>query len=211
MALFTFEPHWSFFLILYILSLIFYYLATIKKRNKWLDRNLIINAFLTFYIIAVLRLVFTPIDIWFNMDYRDDFISGFLQQETWTRWDIAHINLVPLRSFIQNLSAPLSFWRVTLRNVGGNFIMLLPLPIFLGLLMKKEFSFKKAVLIGFLTSFSIEIIQLIINLSTGWPNRFVCVDDLLLNTLGVALGYYIFKKYHSFFEMIVEQMYKFLI
>ena len=213
MKLFTLDPFLIFYVILYSVALIIYYFVTLKKRGKWLDKSVIINVFFIFYIIAVLRLVFTPIDIWFDSAYRDSIIRGMLQQETFTWWDIALINLIPLRSLIQTLDGfrhP-ELYLLTLRAIGGNFIMLLPFPIFLGLLVKKELTFKKAVIVGFLISLFIEIVQLIINLLTGWPNRLVCIDDLLLNTLGVVVGFFIFKKYHRFFEGVALRMYEFLV
>ena len=209
---FTLDQNWIFYLILYFIALITYYFATLRKRGKWLDTNVIVNAFFIFYILSVTRLVFTPIDIWFDTAYRDSFIRDMLQQETFMWWDIAHINLIPFQSLIQTLGGlryGLLFF--TVRAIGGNLILLFPLPIFLGLLTKKELSFKKAVIIGFSMSLSIESSQLIINLLTGWPNRFVCVDDLLLNTLGVMMGYFVFKKGQRFFEKVISQMYKFLV
>lgn len=212
MKFFTFEPNWMFYIILYFVVLIIYYLATLKKRKKWLDTNVIVNTFFIFYILNVLRLVFTPIDIWFDTAFRDSLIRDFLQQETFTWWDIANINLIPFRSIIETFGGlEYGLYLFTLRAIGGNFIMLMPLPIFLGLIMKEELTFKKTVTIGFLTSLFIEITQLVINLATGWPNRLVCIDDLLLNTLGIMVGYFIFKKWHTFFENIVTKMYKFLI
>ncbi|MCL1989399.1 MAG: VanZ family protein [Defluviitaleaceae bacterium] len=163
-----------------------------------------------FYLLSVFELVFTPIDIFVDLELRDEFIRGFLQQETWGWWDIATVNLIPFRSLIRTLSASLFLWRFTLRAVVGNFILLLPLPILIGLLSKKELTLKKAVLIGFGSSLFIESTQLLINTLTGWPNRLACVDDLLLNTLGAIVGYFIYKKYHRFFEKIISLFYQFL-
>ena len=211
MKFFTVYPNWIFYAVLYLIILMIYYFSTLKKRGKWIDTNVIINAFFIFYIIAVLRLVFTPIDIWFDTALRDSTIRDMLQQETFTWWNVARINLIPFRSLIQTLSRFNHVPYLTLRAIGGDFIMLFPVPVFLGLLAKKELTFKKAITVGFLTSLLIESSQLSINLLTGWPNRLFCVDDLLLNTLGAILGYFIFKKYHLFFENIVSQIHQLLV
>lgn len=207
----TFELRMIVYAILHLIIFTVYYFVTLKKRERWIDNRVIINAFFILYLLLIFRFVFTPFTMWLDSSNREQFIREILQREellTW--WEVANINLVPFRSLIQTLSAPLVIWRFTLLFVVGNLILLLPLPIFIGLLTKRELTFKKAFMIGFLTTLFIECMQLVINLATGWPNRLVCVDDLLLNTLGAMVGYFIFKKYHHFFEKIISQMYKFL-
>lgn len=207
----TFELRMIVYVALYLIIFAVYYFITLKKRGHWLDNRVIINAFFILYLLLLFRFVFTPFTMWLDASNRERFIREILQREellTW--WEIANINLVPFRSIIQTLSAPLVIWRFTLLFLVGNFILLLPLPIFVGLLMKRELSLRKAFMIGFLTTLFIESIQLVINLATGWPNRLVCVDDLLLNTLGAVVGCFVFGKYHHFFEKIISQMYKFL-
>ena len=200
---FSLEAHWIIFLITYLIIFLSYFLLNIKRRNKLIDEYVIINAFFIFYILSVIRLVFTPIELW-NSEYQAYFIKNILGRDPFTFWEILNINLIPFRSLIMTLSAPLIFWRLTLRFVFGNFILLLPLPIFLGLKVKKELTFKQVIIISFLTTLFIEISQLLINILTGWPNHLVCVDDLLLNILGAIFGYFIFKKKRVFFEKIIS-------
>ena len=195
--------------LLYFLVFVIYYLLTMKKRQKWIDKNVILNAFFIFYILMVLYFVWLPIEI-IIPDDRIQIIMHTLNREYLTTSEIANMNLVPFRSLVATLNAPLFLWRFTLRAVVGNFVLLLPVPILLGLRSKKELTFKKVVLIGFLTTFFIESSQLVINFLTGWPNRLVCVDDLLLNTLGVVVGYFIFKRYRSFFEKTISRIHDFL-
>jgi len=207
---FRFQPHWLVFMILYLIIFIIYFFSTLKRRAKWLNNDAIVNAFFIFYLLAVAYLVFTPISIWTTSN-QDDFVIQVLQREPFTWWEIANINLIPFRSLVQTLGGLRDgFYLLTLRAIGGNFIMLFPLPIFLGLLSKRALTFKKVVIIGFCTTLFIESMQLVINLSTRWPNRLVCVDDLLLNTLGVIVGYLVYKKWYRFFQKIISIMYKFL-
>jgi len=121
---------------------------------------------------------------------------------------IANINLIPFR----NLSFTIRFstFRAILWGVGGNFIMLMPLPIFIGLRSNKPLIFKQALLFSFLTTLFIESTQLVLNLAGGWPSRLVCVDDLILNTLGALVGYAIFKKFPNLFEVPVMTLLKLL-
>lgn len=82
------------------------------------------------------------------------------------------VNLTPLRTF------GLDFW--TLYILLGNIVMFLPIGFFAALLWRGA-TWKRMLLLGFLTSLFIECWQLLIGRSFD-------VDDLLLNTLGVLLG-----------------------
>ncbi len=70
-------------------------------------------------------------------------------------------------------------------NIIGNIVLLAPLGFFLPLLWKKFRKAKKTILAGFLISLLIESSQLFLCRGTD-------VDDLILNTLGAALGYLCF-------------------
>lgn len=72
------------------------------------------------------------------------------------------------------------------KQVAGNFIMLLPLGIYLPLLyrkLRKLSGFFAVLLISFLVSLGIEILQLATNF------RSTDVDDIMLNTIGACLGF----------------------
>lgn len=72
-------------------------------------------------------------------------------------------------------------------NVVGNVVVFMPFGFFVTSFEKKRrgvfLEFLKVTVLGFLFSFAVETVQLI--------TRVGCfdVDDLLLNTIGVALGY----------------------
>jgi glycopeptide antibiotics resistance protein len=72
-------------------------------------------------------------------------------------------------------------------QVVGNFIMLLPLGIFLPLLYKKASNFYVVLIISLLVSATIELLQLMSSF------RSADVDDIFLNTLGACTGYFIYK------------------
>jgi len=77
------------------------------------------------------------------------------------------------------------FWSFT-RLFFGNIGWFIPFGFLLPLLLKKE-SFFKVVVMGFMFSFAIETIQFIFRKGVAE------LDDLILNTIGVAIGYYFYK------------------
>ncbi|MGI6095547.1 MAG: VanZ family protein [Lachnospiraceae bacterium] len=101
---------------------------------------------------------------------------------------IYRYNLVPLKEIRR-------FWiyrdtvgvKAMLINIGGNVVGFIPFGLFLPLLSKNSRSFLFIMLSGLAVSLTVETIQLI-----GRVGSFD-VDDLLLNTIGAVLGYFIFK------------------
>lgn len=77
----------------------------------------------------------------------------------------------------------------------GNFIMLLPLGIYLPLLYTNLKNFFTVTFVAFLVSVSIELMQLITNV------RITDVDDVILNTSGASAGFIL---YYIFFRLIVN-------
>ena len=76
------------------------------------------------------------------------------------------------------------------KQVVGNLIMLFPLGIYLPLLyrrLRKVSGFFAILLISFLVSVGIEILQL----ATSY--RSTDVDDVLLNTAGACLGFIVYQ------------------
>ncbi|MBO6041069.1 MAG: VanZ family protein [Oscillospiraceae bacterium] len=76
--------------------------------------------------------------------------------------------------------------RVVVLNVIGNVAMFIPSGIVLPIVYRKLDGFWKALGAGFLLSLCIELLQL------PFFVRATDVDDLILNTLGVAVGYGIY-------------------
>lgn len=77
-----------------------------------------------------------------------------------------------------------------------NVIMTIPLGFLLPLIWKQLRTMKKIALIGFLLSLSIELSQLLTQ------TRNTTVDDLITNTLGAIIGYFIFQ---AFFHIILKK------
>ena len=71
-------------------------------------------------------------------------------------------------------------------NVFGNTVMFIPSGILLPIIYRQLSSFWKVVAVGAFISLCTEILQL------PFPSRASDIDDLILNTLGVAVGYGIY-------------------
>lgn len=73
-----------------------------------------------------------------------------------------------------------------------NVIMLIPFGVYLPLLNRKLDSSKKAAKYGFLLSLSIEVLQLIIEVTLG-SGRITDINDIIANTIGATVGFLILK------------------
>lgn len=90
-----------------------------------------------------------------------------------------HVNLQLFKMF--------KIYKVLSKQVVGNFVMLLPLGIFLPLLYKRVTNLFSVFIISLLASTTIELLQLITSF------RSADVDDIFLNTLGACTGLLIYR------------------
>ncbi len=99
-----------------------------------------------------------------------------------------HYNLTLFNEILLywNNRASLGFFLVFI-NLAGNVIAFVPFGIFVpSLFPKKNGKFCKVLLEGFLFSLGVECIQLVTQVGT------FDVDDILLNTMGVVIGFILF-------------------
>ncbi|MBS4537542.1 VanZ family protein [Clostridium sp. D2Q-11] len=121
------------------------------------------------------------------------------------------INLIPFKNVIKEIGMIGTSYggdivfhiKLILRNVVGNTILLLPLGVMSPIIWGKFTRVKMIILEGLIVSIFIELLQLIEILSGIAFMRAVDIDDLILNVLGVIIGYLIYKltfyisnKYH---------------
>jgi glycopeptide antibiotics resistance protein len=104
----------------------------------------------------------------------------------------AGINVIPLVDMVTNLRRAFiwpeyPFAKRTLENVIGNIVLFIPLGIFLPFFSYTYRSLANVVVLAFICSVSIELIQLIERLFEIY--RFVDIDDVILNTTGAILGF----------------------
>ncbi|WP_160672163.1 VanZ family protein [Clostridium sp. C8-1-8] len=105
-------------------------------------------------------------------------------------------NLIPVFNTLKDISNipqnmkvfMIKFWLV---NIFGNLLLLIPLAVIVPLTFKGFRSFKATVLLGFMVALSIEVLQY---LSAFLGNaRSFDIDDIILNTLGAAIGFFFYK------------------
>ena len=91
------------------------------------------------------------------------------------------VNLIPLVNILDY-----DIKREAAINIIGNTSMFIPTGVIMPILYKRLDCFWKVLLAGVGLSFVIEVIQLL------FPGSVTDIDDLILNTLGVAVGYGIY-------------------
>ena len=96
------------------------------------------------------------------------------------------VNLIPLVHLFDYDSIRDIIW-----NVVGNIIMFIPSGIVLPVVYKNLSTFGKVVAAGAFISLCIEILQL------PFASRASDIDDFILNTLGVAIGYGIYALFRQ--------------
>jgi glycopeptide antibiotics resistance protein len=102
-------------------------------------------------------------------------------------WRDNLVNLIPIKHTIQSFRrSDLTGLENNVANLFGNIIIFIPLAFFLVNIFG-VYTKRKIILIGFLISFSIEMIQFILRI--GVPD----IDDIILNVTGVVIGIYLYK------------------
>ena len=96
------------------------------------------------------------------------------------------INFVPFVNLLPYDSVRDMIW-----NIVGNTAMFIPTGIILPIVYKRLDHFGKVIAAGAFISLCIEIMQL------PFASRATDIDDLILNTLGVAIGYGIYQLVRS--------------
>lgn len=73
-------------------------------------------------------------------------------------------------------------------QIFGNIVLLLPMPIFVKLCWK-DINFKIIFLVCLGTCLFIELSQFTLDFITDYPNKVADIDDVILNMLGVFIGW----------------------
>lgn len=108
--------------------------------------------------------------------------------------DNSSINLIPFKTIFEQIVgrnevvSQIDIADVSILNLLSNIFLFSPIGFFVPLINKRYISLKKIILIGVSTSCVVEVIQLFIGRSCD-------IDDVILNTCGVVIGFIIFKVY----------------
>ena len=105
-------------------------------------------------------------------------------------------NLKPLSLIIPQYYNMMAGQSGAARQFIGNILLLFPFGLLLPLLFQSMRKWYMVFIVGFFTTVLIETLQLGLRIM-GMGARSFDVDDIILNTLGVILGYLIYKIFFS--------------
>lgn len=168
MTLITIDS-WYILLPAFILFLLSLFIGTRKKNYQAGQYFLLIT--LAIYFLAVIHLVFFPIEV---------YVGEFKMTKPLWQLILQEIQFIPILT-------------IDIPTFILNVIMLIPFGVYLPLLNGKVDSARKAAKYGFFLSLSIELVQLTIEVTLG-SGRISDINDLIANTLGAAVGFLIIKK-----------------
>ena len=144
-----------------------------KRQNSidWKREAVLLMMYLN--LAVIIRFVFFPRDL----------VDGRVQPLIFEAAAVFpfRINLIPLVHLFDYDRIRDIIW-----NVVGNAVMFIPSGIVLPIIYRQLNSFWKVVAAGAVISLCTELLQL------PFPSRASDIDDLILNTLGVAVGYGIY-------------------
>ena len=95
------------------------------------------------------------------------------------------INFIPFSTILELVGSGLF-----LKQIVGNIILFIPMGFLLPFIWQMARDFLKAVLIGLFISLTVESTQLLVS---DYMYKVFDVDDILLNTIGTAMGWLIYR------------------
>jgi glycopeptide antibiotics resistance protein len=95
-------------------------------------------------------------------------------------------NFIPLKGLIEQLRSTHHILLV-LKTIIGNVLLMVPFGFMLPFVLRRYNTTLKVITIGFIFSLGIEFLQFLA------PHRVVNADNFLYHTLGVTIGYFIYK------------------
>lgn len=175
-----------------------------KKNGKkiFLGKEIMVNLF-AIYIIMLIAVTLFPIEIILDKEILEEANNTFLNNRF-------KVNLIPFNDYyltFKNMGMN-TFSYYFFRGLIGNVILLVPFIGYLCMYIKKIRSIKNVIIVSVLISLSIELLQLIQNITfISGGMRIVTIDDLILNTIGGVIGYYLFNiiyktKLKTYFKMV---------
>ncbi|MEO6720568.1 MAG: VanZ family protein [Ferruginibacter sp.] len=183
MSFLLLKPILLMFILVYSGLILYRFIAgygRLKQPKSFQLKSELVIVLFVFYIATVLALTILPVSV-----------SHFQNPKE------PGVNFIPLINTYRYLTGKLlsphhivaSFFT---ENIIGNLVLFIPLGIFLPIIFPGLRSFKKIVFISFISSFSIEMIQLI--LREFGTYRMADIDDIILNSVGGMIGYFLYKK-----------------
>ncbi|MGG0251500.1 VanZ family protein [Peribacillus frigoritolerans] len=106
-------------------------------------------------------------------------------------------NLIPFNGVKE--ANEFGYFSTVLKQYALNILLFIPLGFALPILFSK-IKIKHIILIGFLTSLTIEVVQAIAGYFIGYNYRSFDIDDLIMNSFGTIIGLLIFKVLFKFLK-----------
>jgi glycopeptide antibiotics resistance protein len=133
------------------------------------------------YVVVIVGLVFTPFPLPPWTPLPESSLSGYRP------WPYPWVNIVP--SYTIRSALRLGFDSQSGRGLLGNVLAFVPFGIFLPIVWPRSRSLIGMFAVALAISVTIEAGQLGLSLLIRYPYRAADVDDVLLNVLGISLGY----------------------
>lgn len=167
-------------LLIYVLGLIIYIpIMVIYLRKKYsVTKNLLIFIFVV-YLLLVIGVTIFP------LPWQTNLLNHLRQRSPGLR-----TNIIPLKSIISMLQNNTVHDMV--KQLVGNIILTIPFGFIYTLTFNKRKTLVNTIIPGIIFSILIELLQLLIGQVIGYSYRVVDIDDVLLNTIGITMGYYLF-------------------
>lgn len=144
-------------------------------------------------------LIFRILDRFINRDSFNSYFriydeaDGFFSAKTWS----LNSNIVPFKNTFQYLGESQHFnLDIVLQNTLGNIMIFVPLGIFLVMLFRRFHTVTKVAMLGFTITVTIELAQFFLRIGQ------FDVDDIILNTMGAIIGYYLFKSFIKTWKLL---------
>ncbi|MCB6993890.1 VanZ family protein [bacterium 210820-DFI.6.37] len=175
---FQLDFHKETFIFVYILIFIIAFFAyKIKKQHKYSLSFILLFAL---YIQFLIKFAILPIMILFEAGIG----SMYDIDEPYTQMIPFHFVSEYQQGFLG------------LKQIVGNIGLLFPMALFVRTILESRQNknrILKTILVCISISILIEVLQLIINFVTNYPNRVMDIDDVLLNAVGILLGVLCFE------------------
>jgi glycopeptide antibiotics resistance protein len=146
----------------------------------------LVRALFAAYVVIIVGLVFTPFPLppW-TAATEAELSTGYRP------WPFPWLNILPLDTIRGALRFGVE-WQPG-RYVLGNVLAFAPFGVFLPILWPRWRSLLGIIAGALAISLAIEAVQLGLSLLMGFPFRVADIDDVLLNVMGVALGYVVYR------------------
>lgn len=146
------------------------------KNSNFKKRKIFFTVLFILYFITLMYIIL--------LKFGEGFIVAEHMSQFSIKEKISFIQIIPFKTIIDFLNKD---YTSSISNVLGNILIFTPLGFLLPILSEKFKKAKNLLIISFLVSFSIELIQLFSGLG------FTDIDDIILNVTGAILGFYIYK------------------